>query len=249
MTGLRVATLNLWGRRGPWPDRLALIREELRGLSPRLVGLQEVMRDGTCQASEIAGGLGYEVLYAPAATFDDGTLGNALLTDLPVLESQVLALPTAPDVEPRALLYALVAAPDGGELPVFVTHLDWQIDHGPDRVAQVRFITETADRLAVGLPAVVMGDFNAVPESEEIRAMREAGFTDAWADAGDGSDGATFSITNDYARMSVGRSLRIDYVFTRAKPRRTAVAFRTPGGPGGEVWPSDHFGLVSDLEI
>lgn len=114
---MRVVTLNLWGRRGPWPDRLALIRAELRRLSPRLVGLQEVMRDGSCQAAEIASGLGYEVVYAPAATFDEGVLGNALLTDLPVLDRQVLPLPTAPGAEPRALLYALVDAPEGDVWP------------------------------------------------------------------------------------------------------------------------------------
>jgi endonuclease/exonuclease/phosphatase family metal-dependent hydrolase len=241
-----VATLNLWGRRGPWPERLPLIREEIRRLSPRLVGMQEVVRDGVCQASEIADGLGYEVLYAPATVFDDGEFGNALLTDLPIVDSQVIPLPTAPGIEPRVVLYALVAAPGGGELPVFVTHLDWQFDHGPARLGQVRFIVDQAARLAPGLAPVIMGDFNAEPHTEEVRALAEAGFTDAWTGGGDGSEGATFSTDNGYARRVVGRSLRIDYIFTRAEPRHTEVAFRTPRA---DVWPSDHFGLVCDLAL
>ena len=31
---LRVATLNIWNRSGPWPERLRLIREQLRVLDP-----------------------------------------------------------------------------------------------------------------------------------------------------------------------------------------------------------------------
>ena len=89
MTTLRVATLNLWGRNGPWPDRLALIRAELGRLVPRLVGLQEVMGGepaGTCQAAEVAEGLGYEVAYSPAAEVGVGVQGNALLSRLPIRE-------------------------------------------------------------------------------------------------------------------------------------------------------------------
>ena len=250
MTAVRVATLNLWGRHGPWPDRLALVRAELRRLAPRLVALQEVVRDGTCQAEEVADGLGHEVVYAPATRLGEGMFGNALLSDLPVLEQRVLALPTDPDVEPRALLYALVATPDGGELPVFVTHLDWQPDRGAARLAQVRFVAERAAELAPrGRPPLLMGDFNATPDTEEIRHLREhAGFTDAWLHAGDGSAGHTFSPVNGYVREAGVTSRRIDYVFTGdgATPARTELAFHTPRG---EVWPSDHFGLVSDLSL
>jgi endonuclease/exonuclease/phosphatase family metal-dependent hydrolase len=262
MTTLRVATLNLWGRNGPWPDRLALIRAELGRLVPRLVGLQEVMRGepaGTCEAAEVAEGLGYEVAYSPAAEVGVGVQGNALLSRLPIREHRTFALPTGPGIEPRVLLYARVST-DHGELPVFVTHLDWQGDHGAARLAQVRFIVARAAELTDGLPPVIMGDFNAEPDSDEIRYLRglhiadgeSVRFADAWIYGGDGSAGATFSRVNDYARRAREPSRRIDYIFTggddrkRGEPLHTEVAFRTPQG---EVWPSDHFGLVSDLAI
>ena len=41
---LRVATLNIWNRFGPWDQRLPAIREGVRALSPDLLGLQEVLR-------------------------------------------------------------------------------------------------------------------------------------------------------------------------------------------------------------
>jgi endonuclease/exonuclease/phosphatase family metal-dependent hydrolase len=256
MTTLRVATLNLWGRNGPWPDRLGLIRAELGRRAPRLVGLQEVMRDeppGTCQAEEIATGIGYTVAYSPAVTLRTGVMGNALLTSLPIREHRTFPLPTAPGIEPRVLLYARVATAEG-DLPVFVTHLDWQGDHGAARLEQCRFIASQVTSLAGPLPPVIMGDFNAEPDSDEIRYLRglhsvdgeSVCFADAWAYGGDGSAGATFSRVNDYARRGQVPSRRIDYIFAGdgAAPLHTEVAFRTPVG---EVWASDHFGLVSDV--
>jgi endonuclease/exonuclease/phosphatase family metal-dependent hydrolase len=259
MTTVRVATLNLWGRNGPWPDRLALIRAELGRLSPQLVGMQEVKRDEACQATEIAEGLGYEIAYSPALSREGVTLGNALLSRLPIREHRTLALPTAPGIETRALLYARVGT-DHGELPVFVTHLDWQGDHGAARLAQARFIAARAAELGADLPPVIMGDFNAEPDSDEIRYLRglhvadgeSVRFSDAWVWGGDGTAGETFSRANDYARTARVPSRRIDYIFTggddllRGEPVHTEVAF---AAPHDGVWPSDHFGLVSDIVV
>ena len=44
MDRLRVATLNVWNRQGPWEERLRLIRRGLSACSPDLIGLQEVLR-------------------------------------------------------------------------------------------------------------------------------------------------------------------------------------------------------------
>ena len=60
MKTLRVATLNIWNRFGPWEQRLAAIRAGVRSLAPDLLGLQEVLRlepgdgDGLDQAAAIA---------------------------------------------------------------------------------------------------------------------------------------------------------------------------------------------------
>ena len=45
--GVRVATLNLWGRRGEWDERRRVLVEGFRELEPELVALQEaVVGDG-----------------------------------------------------------------------------------------------------------------------------------------------------------------------------------------------------------
>lgn len=264
MTTLRVATLNLWGTNGPWPRRLDLIRRELAALRPDVVGLQEVMREGgSCQARLLADGLGYEVAYGPAFEHPDGRIqGNAVLTRCPIRAQRPIPLPVGGH-EPRTLLYVLVETPYG-ELPVFVTHLNWQQNHGMIRLEQVRFIVGRAAELGAGLPPLVMGDFNAEPDSDEIRYLRGLAvvegqsvyFADAWAYGGNGSPGATFDRANDYARGAREPSRRIDYIFTggddllRGEPLRTALAFTEPEELDGvRVWPSDHFGLVSDIVL
>src|SRR5262245_54715353 len=136
MQHIKVANLNIWNKSGPWPERLAMIRDELHALAPDLVGLQEVMRlmGGGAdvagadtlendQAAEVAAGLGYHAAYAAAQDYGRNLfMGNALLSRHPILESQRHVLPGLESGETRSLLYALVDTPRG-RLPVFVTHL------------------------------------------------------------------------------------------------------------------------------
>lgn len=267
---LRVATLNLWHREGPWPARAALIREELERLAPDVVGLQEVLAftdgDGRTenQAGELAAGLGYELVYAPAAELGGGlTLGNALLTRHPVLEHAHSALPTRPEEPGRGVGFLLTETP-WGRLPVFVTHLSWELDAGATRVAQVRALTDwLSARAPLGkgaLPAIVVGDFNAEPDSDEIRFLtgrhvlegRSVYFADAWRYEGEGP-GYTFDRRNAYAARVSEPPRRIDYIFVRGpdrarrgEPLRARVCF---DAPRDGVWPSDHFGVVADVVV
>ncbi|WP_405732601.1 endonuclease/exonuclease/phosphatase family protein [Streptomyces sp. NBC_01537] len=240
---MRVATLNIWCRRGPWADRLQLIRAGIRYLAPDVLALQEVIRDRDgCQAHELAAGLGYHVAYAPAA----GRQGNALLSRHPVVAQYTLPLPGADRAEPRSLLCARLATP-GGELPVYVTHLAWKANESELRQEQVRFITEHVEKEAPEGTAVLAGDFNACPGAPEITQLTTTGWTDAWAHAGDGTDGHTFDRANDYAREWDEPDQRLDYLFVREgslTPRSTRLAF---ADPHDGVWPSDHFGVMTDL--
>lgn len=279
MSTLRIATLNIWNKSGPWKERLGLIRAELASRTPHILGLQEVLRllppggapyvpaEQTCQATEIAAGSDYRIAYAAAADYGGGLMfGNAVLSRFPILEERAFILPSLDSGESRSLLYALCESPFG-PLPVFVTHLNWKFHQGNVRLAQVRFIAERVAELAPvrsgTLPPVLMGDFNAEPEADEIRFLRGLSvvenrsvfFADAWVYGGDGGPGATFARNNDYAAVAREPSRRIDYIFVRGpdellrgEPMTTEVAFATPSsGPTGRIWPSDHFGLVTDV--
>jgi len=277
---LKAVTLNVWNRSGMWPERLRLITRELAALSPDVVGLQEVMRlaePGTAtstataqdQAAEIAGDLGYSIAYSPAADYGNGlVMGNAILSRFPIIETRSEPLPDAGTGEPRALAYALLAT-KWGELPVFVTHFNWRFEHGFARLAQALYVASRVDELvppkAGYLPPILMGDFNAAPEADEIRFLtglsvqygKSAYFADAWVYGGDGGPGTTYDPRNDHARVNREPPRRIDYIFVRGpdaqlrgEPLRTKVVFNRPeAGPEGAVWPSDHYGVYSEIAV
>jgi len=280
MSSLRVATINVWNKSGPWLSRLALIRRELERLDPAIVGLQEVLRfrpDGATDAplsvhndqlTEIADGLGYQLAYSVASDYGHGLkFGNAVLSRHPIVAEQSFQLPGSESGETRSLLYVSCQTPHG-DLPVFVTHLNWKFHQGSIRQRQVVFIAERVAELApVGgpqLPPVLLGDFNAAPDSDEIRFLtglcalekKTVYFADAWAFAGEGP-GYTYDRANAYAAKAREPSRRIDYIFVRGpdrqfrgEPLRAELAFNRAelGGPEA-VWPSDHFGVVADLAI
>jgi endonuclease/exonuclease/phosphatase family metal-dependent hydrolase len=148
-----------------------------------------------------------------------------------------------------------------GKVPVFCTHLNWKLHHGHIRQLQVRTLAEAVARLAPieGFPPIVMGDFNAEPDSDEIRFMRGLTglggecvyFADSFGVAGDGSPGTTFSKRNPFAGPLREPERRIDYVFVRGpddsqrgEPTNTSVCF-DQAHQG--TFPSDHFGVVTTI--
>ena len=136
---LRVLTLNIWNRQGPWEARLLAIRRGIERLSPDVVALQEVLHlDGapTDQAEDIAAGLGYHAVFGAAWDIGGGLLfGNAVLSRFPIAAHETFLLPSGGE-EQRALLYATVEAPFG-RVPLFVTHLNWKLHQGAIRQKQV----------------------------------------------------------------------------------------------------------------
>jgi endonuclease/exonuclease/phosphatase family metal-dependent hydrolase len=274
MKTLRVATLNIWNRFGPWEERLAAIRAGVGALAPDVIGLQEVVRlepddgDGLDQAAAIAEGFGYHVAYGRAR--DERWFGNAILSRWPIARSHVYELPREGTDERRTLLHAEIASPFG-TIPFFVTHLNWKFDEGHVRAVQMREIVLRIQALAnaaalangangEGFPAVLVGDMNAEPDSDEIRYLRgltdlgggrRVYFQDAFAFAGDGSPGITYSRRNPFAATLREPDRRIDYVFVhgrderhRGEPLEAAVCFDKPVDG---TFPSDHFGVITTL--
>lgn len=295
MDVVRVLTLNIWNRSGPWDARLPRICAGLAAEAADVVGLQEVMCMsnplGTIsQLDAIVEGLrttaasspyGSTVdyphrAYAAAWTLDSAsgfTMGNAILSRFPIVDTQQTLLPNPIGHETRALLYALCETPHGF-LPVLVTHLDWQFDLSHARCQQVSFIVDQlAEWLSAArqdgrdvLPAILLGDFNAEPDSDEIRflrgrhalpsartgALRGCYFNDViefcHADAG-----PTFARDNVFAVNEREPDRRIDYIFTappdrygRGLPLSARRCF-TQAEDG--IHPSDHYGVICELKL
>jgi endonuclease/exonuclease/phosphatase family metal-dependent hydrolase len=262
---LKVLTLNLWNVTGPYERRKPRIREWIERLDPDVVGFQEAMRgDGFDQVAEILDGLPYEIEYACASMWGEREFGNAVASRWSVAGREVLQLPDVDTNEGRVALSVTIDAPFG-ELSFTCTHLNWKLHHGFVREAQVVPLCEMVlrRRPREGFPPIVVGDFNAEPDSDEIRYVsgfasqheRSVMFYDAWRVAGDGGPGYTWSNRNRFAAIALEPERRIDYIFAgypiRAGDRYGVgkiTTCRVVCDDGVDnVWPSDHFGVYAEL--
>ncbi len=261
---LSVLTLNIWHDSGPWQDRVQRLRGWIDRLGPDLIGFQEVLKGPRIdQLEEMLDGTGYVCDYAKAIDFwNDPSLafGNAVASRWPIAEREELILPNGGDGEIRVALSVTVDGPLG-PVSFTTTHLHWKFHHGAIRERQVVALGELVLRRRPrgGFPPIVVGDFNAAPESAEIRYVtglqslegRSLYLRDAWAEAGEGGDGITWSNRNDYARPWLEPERRIDYIFV-GPPQPSGVGLVEScrvvcDNARGGVWPTDHFGVYAEI--
>jgi endonuclease/exonuclease/phosphatase family metal-dependent hydrolase len=272
MTGgvARFLTLNLWGDNGPWQARLALLDARLDALAPDVIGLQEVREvEGRVpnQAATLAARRGWHHAFAPTTAWGGGQEGLAVVSRFPIGAQRFRPLPHSTETEGRGILSARLDGEAGG-VWVHTTHLSYRENEGLLREAQVQFVDEVLNEHDNGNPRVVMGDFNTVPESDELRFLtghhtlggRRVAYQDAWAVVHQDRPGYTWSRANDYTEQLhwLRRDRRLDYIFVtpvrrdrRATVRAAAVVLDEPEvRPDGErVFVSDHFGVTADVQL
>lgn len=267
MNRARIVTLNLWGEQPPLGARLDGVVKELDHLGADVVLLQEVREIPQAvpnTAETIAARLGYRAVFAPATPWGGGMEGLAILSRLPLRgDKLVVELPHASPDERRILLGVQLETPSG-PWAVYTTHLTYRLADGHKRDDQAQAALAAIPQLASDLPRVWGGDFNAVPDADEIRAIKglrsvDGGRTywqDAWERVHGSAPGITWARANRHTQRLKWLALdrRIDYLFV--EPQRRAghgeivdcqLCFITPDADG--VHPSDHFGVYADVMI
>ena len=277
---MRVMTWNLQGRVGQWQARHLAIEKVLINTQPDVVMLQEswVEPDGTTQAHQLAQRLGmFAVTAFELAGFDRYPeapywVVNAILTRWPSRIFKAIPLRDESAASTwRHVLIASVDRPDeeGGPFLAAGTHLEHGLDRMLTRSAQLaHLIAEVSDAISPSgtwrdeLPALVAGDFNAVPWSDEIRHATGAstpfvpGFVlvDAWEACGNERRGDTWSSANPLVpRRAVYPNRRLDYITTTFPRRRNCGSFQSCELTGLEaidgVQPSDHYAVVAEVAL
>jgi endonuclease/exonuclease/phosphatase family metal-dependent hydrolase len=259
---IRVVTWNVWGRYGADCEaRQAALEQTLEQTAPDLVCLVEAWRQGdSTQPGRVAARLGLaHHRFVGDWEQEDWVSGVGLVSRWPMTEPLRRPL-RAQDGSGFGEAVHVAVAGERGSIQLFAVMLDYPLDASGLRQHQVRqlvqFIAETASRRD---PVVVCGDFNAGPDSDEIRMLtgRSAPaapgmvFYDAWEVAGDGSPGFTWSNRNPLAAIGLYPDRRLDYIFS-AWPRRGGVGHPTGCSllgvrAPGEQQVSDHYGLAADL--
>ena len=127
------------------------------------------------------------------------------------------------------------------------------------RLGEARRMLAFIQRVAGGGPAILLGDFNALADSEEIGLLRQAGFLDAFELAGSG-EGFTWDADGNpniqLQRRTYPdevpedpRNKRIDYVFVRGSGLSVTRARVVLDRPLGGQYPSDHYGVLAEIEV
>ena len=258
---LRVASWNLWCRNGDWQARQPAIVETLRRVDADVVGLQEVSTADPDHAAMLRHRLRYHVVVAPDGGDDRYGIANAIASRWPITESGWSYLDVGDAPPHRTMLWVTITAPFGA-MRVVCTHLSHGFDQSELRQRQLAqiaaFVASVRGDPKAEFPPVLLGDLNAVPDSDEVRRLvgvapaYEPGLvvTDAWAQVGDG-DGVTYSGANPYVNDSAWPERRLDYVMVawpRPRPQGNPASARRFGvEPVAGVVPSDHYGVVAEL--
>ena len=264
---VRVLTWNVWWRFGPWLERQPGILTTLQEEDADIICLQEVWASdgGEDQARTLADALGYSFARTPSPFWEGFSFGNAILSRWPILGCEAHPLPDSRGQSShRSALHASIDAPFG-VIHIICTHIDYRFDRSSTRVAQTRAVAELVASVRgnaeTAFPVIVAGDFNAMPDSDEMRSLLGRGeppvpgliFHDAWELAGDGTSGCTWSSSNPHLADAIWPNRRLDYVLVswpRPKGVGTPVACRVVGtSPIDGAVPSDHYAVVADLRV
>ncbi|MGE4282437.1 MAG: endonuclease/exonuclease/phosphatase family protein [Clostridia bacterium] len=173
------------------------------------------------QDSMIAEGLGYNFVFGYNINFGS-KYGNVLLSKHPIKTYINHSLPKDNVSEPRGLIEADIDI-DGETIKVFSTHLSIV---SAERPKQVEYIKEKLEEIQE--TKIMMGDFNALPDSDEIKQIREVMQDSAREEY------KTFSSDSPYAR--------IDYIFVSEE-------IQVQSSEAIESEASDHFPVVAEVVL
>ena len=228
------------------PRILSFLRRE----QPDLIGFQEAtdlirtwLRENLCHAYTLLG-------CGRGADYRGESTVLAFRTDrFEMIEARTLWLSPTPQIP------ASTYGRDQSECPRIVTmarlkHVAterpfWFINTHFDHVGSAARLKEAAQLTALidslEEPFILTGDFNALPDSPEIRAICEhtgCPIRDVTADIG-----GTF-----HAFGTRADTCKIDYIFTNAAHTAKNVRLVEDAGEGG-VYLSDHYPVMADIQL
>jgi endonuclease/exonuclease/phosphatase family metal-dependent hydrolase len=247
---MRILTFNLRHDADRWNDRFPLVVKMLRDEKPDIIAFQEValeIQQAGIICEEInhhTNGPEYELFVEPKWGIKPRE-GIALLSRLPVKEAQRLNLPIGRRVAQRISLSV-------GEMivDIYNTHLH----HLPPlnetiRLRQakslLRWIHVQTQR---NHPAILMGDFNATPDSSTITLVKSY-FLSGYQQFNQTEPVSTFP--TPLVKVNFPKTV-IDYIFlqpglfTIQDARLTGTTAHTDDPT---LYPSDHYGIVMDISI
>ena len=143
--------------------------------NPDLVALQEVdmftERSGKMDAiAVLEKETGMHGVFMRTFDYQGGEFGNAVLSKYPVIEQELIPLPSREEYEPRLMMRISVLLDNGDTLNFYNTHLDHHRQDS-DRPIQMQKIVEEIKKDKHKI--IFTGDLNCQPDSEPIDMLNK----------------------------------------------------------------------------
>ena len=231
-----------------WSYRKMLVAKTIKKETPDVIGFQEVMPgpyEYLCQSLK---GYGSIITYRDDSENPEGCPVFYREERYEVKDKGSFWLSETPEKMSRdwdsgcyrICSYVLLADKDSGkEFLVFNTHLD-----NASEEARIKGIRVVLDKIAEmgNVPAVLMGDFNAIEDSETYRSAMES-FLDVKYQTERSMTGCTY--------QNWGQELEnecIDYIMI-SKEGFCVNSYKIVTDTYDGVYPSDHFPIVTELDL
>ncbi|NSW52871.1 MAG: endonuclease/exonuclease/phosphatase family protein [Anaerolineae bacterium] len=248
---MRIATYNLRHHADRWQERFPLVVDTLLAADADLVGLQEVsLRLGTHNQAEIIvdamhqklGRECYQVYFVECRGTQKGNEGVAIVSRVPVLETETIALPGIWRVAIRVTVEM-----EGRRMGLIDTHLHHEpIFEETIRYPQAQALLAWAQQC--NHPQIIVGDFNARPDSTTIGLMKSH-YLSAYEQLHGREPGHTWPtpLVDGVKPEEMGM---IDYIFYPGADIQVVDCqlIGTDADPADErLYPSDHFGIAAEF--
>lgn len=254
---MRVMTFNLrfendFDGDNSWANRCELLVKTILKYGPHIVGTQE---GKPSQLDFLSGRLAGYRISAESRCWDRECQYPTLFyleRSFRLLEGGEFWLSETPDIHrskswdsafPRMMSYAHLASRETGErLWAVVTHLDHISERA--RIEGAKMICAWA--FAMGVPTVLVGDFNDRPGSEvhQVLTFPRGPFFDTWERLGRRDDEHSYT---QHGFTGLGSKGRIDWILATEEFRVLEATIGRDHEDGR--YPSDHFPYWVDLEL
>jgi endonuclease/exonuclease/phosphatase family metal-dependent hydrolase len=263
---IRIATINILFDMEFWQQRRELLVAGLGSINADIIGLQEINTD-TNTVNELAQALNMpyisQVDCRKLPLTSGPNFGIAIISRYPFLEKQELKLPG----QGRSAQYVRVSI--NGQSYIFCNgHYFWWPGSSAARMKQVQLVTDWLGALPADIPQVIVGDFNATPETTEIGFLARK-FNSAYAKYHGHEPEYTCPTPLMLASKRIRREIglrafgflvdrkfqpwqgTLDYIFISQQLQvlDCQLILTKPSEYNKLIYPSDHFGLVADLQV
>lgn len=260
---LPIITINTWKCDGDYDQRLVLMLNQLKQLNPVIIACQECFKSDEAGADTLiylADELAMNYYFLAGrlkkrlfrGKWIDSLSGLGILSKFPIENTASIQLAAVDEDEDRKALQVVLALPNELTLCLTNCHLTHLEDASDIRKLQAEQVADFAISKADCTYNLVCGDFNAELCSEAIAAfIQKARAIDTYG-AGHGAE-LKYSLVEPFLNR---KNICVDHIFalpnmekkTYPKFVNSAIVLNTADENTG-VFPSDHFGIYTELII